>query len=485
MPYSGEGSSPTAHVDIIRSPEVAEFLKTCTYNPDPSSRVAEIFSRLVDVSDRVRRIDDGVILATDGSPYEAIIEKRFPSVRVGFLKLSNVLILVPEYRRLQGASSPFVDPREVARIQRGTQSLSLVLPGSGIVKDGISDSRSFFRQALFNAFLSPTFAVSGIRIYDTLIELLRKTGSIVVRGEREGIVFGKGRKSPADDDELTAEFFVPLDPGWALSPTSVSAPVYVTDALRVHEPFIDDGSNMECFNRLMTALEHILTIHLIRCAWKIDPSVTDNMHVIVDGPLAIFGEPARFHRGIMSVLHDIRMSARSRGQPGPLVLGFSKTGKVVEHATLIERYMRYLEDGKTLRTGTWILPIDDKYRQIFVQPTGLPRDRNFGDDTYYGQHFLVRTAQGKVFDTCLAYPVPNKNQVEGRDFRDVKVDLSAYGDDIGRAVSLIEMMQMDLYDNSMIAVHLAHKYASIAHSPSGRSLDQFVREIIKPRVATR
>lgn len=481
MPYAGEGASPTAHVDIIRNPEVVEFLRGCTYNPDPSNRVQEICSRLVNVTDRVQSIDRGVILATDGSPYEAIIEKRFPSVRVGFLKLSNVLILVPDYRRLQGSSSPFVDPREVARIQRGTQSLSLVLPGSGVLREGVSDSRSFFRQALFHAFLSPEFTVSGIRLYDTLIELLRRTGSVVTREGFDGILFGKGRKCPADDIELKSDLFVPLDPGYVASPTGGREPVYVTDALRVHEPFVDDGSNVECFNRLMTALEHILTIHLISCAARIDPSVTDNMHVIVDGPLAIFGEPARFHRGIMSVLHDIRVSAQSRGQPGPLVIGLSKTGKIVEHAVLIERYLRFMDDGVTPRAGTWILPVDDDYRQSFVQPSGLPSGRNFGDDTYYGQNFIVRTSTGKTFDACVAYPFPNKNKVEGRDFRELKVDIEAYGDLIGRAVSLIEMMQMDLYDNSMIAVHLAHKYASIAHSPSGRSLDQFVREIIKPR----
>lgn len=481
MPYSGEGSSPTAHVDIIRNPEVVEFLKGCTYNPDPSNRVQEICSRLVDVSDRVQSIDRGVILATDGSPYEAIIEERFPSVRVGFLKLSNVLILVPDYRKLQASASPFVDPLEVARIQRGTQSLSLVLPGSGVIRDGVSDSRSFFRHSLFQAFLAPTFAVSGIRLYDTFVELLRRTGSVVTQGNVEGVLFGKGRKCPSDDVELKTDLFVPLVPGFVSSPTGSPEPIYVTDALRVHEPFIDDGSNIECFTRLMTALEHILTIHLIRCAASIDPSVTDNMHVIVDGPLAIFGEPARFHRGIMSILHDIRASAQSRGQPGPLVLGISKTGKVVEHAILIERYLRFMDDCVTPRSGTWILPIDDNYRQTFVQPSGLPSGRNFGDDTYYGQSFIVRTSSGKVFDTCIAYPFPNKNKVGNRDFRDLKVDLSTYGDLIGRAASLIEMMQMDLYDNSMIAVHLAHRYASIAHSPSGRSLDQFVREIIKPR----
>lgn len=46
-------------------------------------------------------------------------------------------------------------------------------------------------------------------------------------------------------------------------------------------------------------------------------------------------------------------------------------------------------------------------------------------------------------------------------------------------VSLIEMMQTDLFTNALIPVHLAHRYASIAHSPGGRSLDAFVREALR------
>jgi len=183
----------------------------------------------------------------------------------------------------------------------------------------------------------------------------------------------------------------------------------------------------------------------------------------------------------MSLIHELRTEARSRGQPGPLVIGLSKTGKVVEHAAAIDHVLQSADGGQTKRSGTWLLPISDQYRYRYIQPAAFGREKNFGSETYYGQTFILRTSAGKVFDLCLAYPFPSKEANSGRPFSELKMDLAAYDDDLDRAISLVELMQMDLYENALIAVHLAHKYSSIAHSPGGRSLDQFVRQVIRPR----
>lgn len=91
----------------------------------------------------------------------------------------------------------------------------------------------------------------------------------------------------------------------------------------------------------------------------------------------------------------------------------------------------------------------------------------------------MRTARGKVFDVTLAYPFASKEPVDGKPFREEKVNLQHYGDDISQMFSLIQMMQTDLYSDALIPVHLAHRYASIAHSPGGRSLDKFVRDALQ------
>lgn len=480
MPYVGEGSSATAHFDIIKNQEVANFLSGCSYDASNQVGAGEIERLLVDATNRVQTINEGVILASDGSPYEAVVQERFPSVRVGFIKFSNVLLLLPEYQRLKNTNGKFINPIELARVQRMSQSLSLVLPGAGILRGNHGSSRCVLRERIFESFKNPDLTSGDETLYDTLVDLIRRMGSLVIHDGTEGIVFAAGRKSPATDLELQQQLFVPITPGFVAAPDDHSKRIYVTDALRVHEAFSDEGSNLECFNRLMTAMEHLLLAHMLRSAHKIDPTVTDNMFAIVDGPLAIFGEPARFHRGLMSLIHDLRSESNRRNKPGPLVVGLCKTGKVVEHANAIEHILQSSDGGQTRREGTWLLPVSDEYRYKYIQPAAVARDKNFGSETYYGQTFILRTALGKIFDLCLAYPFANKEAVEGRPFREAKMDLAAYGDTIDRAISLIELMQMDLFENSLIAVHLAHKYSSIAHSPGGRSLDQFVRQVVRP-----
>jgi hypothetical protein len=111
--------------------------------------------------------------------------------------------------------------------------------------------------------------------------------------------------------------------------------------------------------------------------------------------------------------------------------------------------------------GTYVLPVSDDYRTMFIEPDKMETGKNFGDETYYGQTFLVRTTRNKVFDVTLAYPFSKKASVNGVPFKHAKVDLANYGDDISHMVSVIEMMQTDLFQNALIPIHLAHRYASM------------------------
>ena len=218
MPYRGEPSSATAHLNILKDPQVTAFLKGCSYVPNLESRTDEIRRRLVDVSPLVRPLHTGVILASDGSQYKSIIEARFPSVRVGFLKFANVIIDIADYRRLMHANHRFVDPMEMARIQRQSQSLAIALPGAGLTDQSGAPSASFLRRSIFEHFQSERFSAAGERLYDTLVDLIRRTGSVVIRDGKEGITFKQGKKSPATLQPLAASCFVPFEPGFIAAP---------------------------------------------------------------------------------------------------------------------------------------------------------------------------------------------------------------------------------------------------------------------------
>lgn len=499
MPYSNERASAGGGFDVLNDAEVQRFINSVQTVKDHSGKIDFIRDKLVNVSHLVRELTEGVVMASDASPYESVVRKDFPSVRVGVIKFSNVLIFVEQYKRLRDRNSAFVDPAAIADLKRKSNQSKVILPGAGITHEDYPKTKSFFRASVFDGiFKADQFMCRGITLYDTFVELLRRSGkndgpvggpqpygegaqaigSLVIRDGREGIEFKN--RSPIDGEALTGKLFVPIDPGYVDIGNDPSRRVYVTDALRVQEVFNEEGGNTECFNRLMSVLEHLLVVHIIRCSFESDPSIVANMNVIIDGPLAIFGEAARFHRSIMSLLHDIRLKCKAEGKRGPIVMGISKTGKVVEHAQLIEHLLTRDHDGEPLE-GTYVLPVSDEYRTTFIEPDKMETGKNFGDETYYGQTFLVRTSRNKIFDVTLAYPFPRKGPINSVPFKHAKVDLANYDDDISHMVSVIEMMQTDLFQNALIPIHLAHRYASIAHSPGGKSLDRFIREVLESR----
>jgi hypothetical protein len=65
----------------------------------------------------------------------------------------------------------------------------------------------------------------------------------------------------------------------------------------------------------------------------------------------------------------------------------------------------------------------------------------------------VRTSKAKVFDITLAYPFERKTDIEGQPFREAKVNLKHYAGDLDRMLSLVEMMQTDLFQNALIPIH--------------------------------
>jgi hypothetical protein len=154
-----------------------------------------------------------------------------------------------------------------------------------------------------------------------------------------------------------------------------------------------------------------------------------------------------------------------------LVIGLQKTGGVMNHALLLERF---LPDG-VLRV------IDDDYRNSYVTGSDSP-SANFGNETYYGQDFLFKTERGRIFNFALPYPFHDKSAGGGgRGFATTKVELHRYGNLIERACDLIRHFEMDLYDNAIVPVALAHRHASISLVPGGKVLDLLMRSSLEVR----
>lgn len=384
------------------------------------------------------------------------------------LKIGQVWIDTAEYHKIDPRSGGEPDSIAIAKLEREKNTYSVPLTGAGIHLDNLGPRESF-RKSTFEAFRSARFELLDVGLETTLIDLLELEGRTVVVGGVRHVVIPGSRKCPITGEPMGQDVLIPEDTGTTPSPRAPEKPLYTTDVLRLSEAFAEEGSNQQAYTRAMSAFEHLVLAHTIMRldAEEHTRAILEDTVFLVDGPLGIFGEPASLHRPIMKMINKVRSNVR--GTP-PLVIGVTKSGRVVEHGKLIQPML--LESFP--RGRTVLLPISDPYRYAYIDLGAKNPDSNLGNDTHYGQAFVVRSANDRIFELNVAYPFPSK--VAG--FQDQKVDLSTYGTDIGRAIGVLELFETKLYVDANIVQHLAHRCASISHRPAGRTLDLFVRSII-------
>lgn len=441
MPYDGQQASKRGHIDIVKNPDVDKFLSACSYLTQPGDQAA---ATIVGQYLPAPKCDSlpSLVIASDGSAYSEPIDKNFPSTQVGYVKTSFMAFDMADYNGLVAQGSPFVDPFAAASMHNRARAVTFTLPGSNVryqnksVQDGfrlavyeqLSDNRTRLRD-------------SGFCVKDMLYRL--EGGEIVIEkcpacGAANSHLFKNG----AD---------VVACPGCKES-------IYVTDALRIHEQISDQGDNSSAITRFMNAVEHLQLATLVEAMAENNLSAVSDAAIMLDGPLALFGQPAKFHASIQAFYHRLFERCAQAGLPPPLVIGLQKDGMVMEHARSLSPH---------LKNGTYCA-ISDDYRAEFINGIA-PLTENFGHETYYGQDFIYKTDSGRIFDVCLAYPFASKQN--RKQFATDKSDPKNYERWLARAFALIRHLEFDLYENAVVPVALAHRHASISLSPGGTLLD--------------
>lgn len=448
MPYKGETAGKGGHSDFVRNPDVQNFLASCEYMRPPSDDEAKIIaSEFIEApKGNPPRLPDFVV-ASDASKNDTPINDKLPSTQVGFVKVSHVLVAMDLYAELINPSTRFVDPFKAAALHRNAQPITYVLPGSNIKYKGAATVKDGFRQAVYDQFSSDHRNGSN-RLVLTETLLLLNNGVLTIS------------KCPSCSYKINFDF----SPQQTLRTCcNCNVNVYVTDWLRLHEGISDFGDNASAMTRMMNAVEHLLLAAFILELLNNSPAALSSIAFVIDGPLALFGEPAKLHQRLMQLIHEANTKLSALGYEPVLVMGLQKTGNVMDHARLLERF---------LPNGV-IRVIDDAYRQKYITGSDTVSE-NFGSETYYGQDFLFKTEKGRIFNFALPYPFANKGS-SGGDFASKKVILSNYGSLIDRACDLIRHFELDLYDNAIVPVALAHRHASISLVPGGKVLDLITR----------
>ncbi len=394
------------------------------------------------------------VVASDASKSDSPINDKLPSTQVGFLKVSHVMIKMEEYDGLRELQASIVNPFKVAAIHRGAAAITFTMPGCNIKYKGNDNVKDSFRQSLYDQLiLNRNANGGGLTLLQVLVEIF--DGSIEIK------------TCPGCKTDLQFSF--------GSNQTSIPCPacqktVYATDILRLHEGISDFGDNSSMMTRMMNAVEHLLLASFILSVFKHTPNILAEVAFVMDGPLAIFGEPARLHGKLQSLIFKVNKYLAERGLPQMLVIGLQKTGGLMDHAKLLERY---------LPNGSLRL-VDDDYRNRYVVGAETPAD-NFGNETYYGQDFIFRTERGRVFNFAIPYPFQDKiHNGVGKGFANAKAEQARYGNLIQQACDLIRHFEMDLYESAIVPVALAHRHASISIMPGGKVLDILARTTLRP-----
>jgi len=455
MPYPREQSGKGGHADFIRNPDVEKFLKSCSYLREPSDREAEAIAALYQPAPggEAKMLPRDVV-ASDASKSDSPINDKLPSTQVGFLKISHVLIEMDKFDGLREPQGNIVNPYKVAAIHRGAAPITFTMPGSNIKYKGNDNVKDSFRESLYDQLsLNRNADERGLTLLQVLVEIFDDEVEI--------------KTCPACKANHQFLFHPTLT---SKQCSTCQKTVYATDVLRLHEGISDYGDNASMMTRMMNAVEHLMLASFVLQVFKAMPQKLAEMAFVMDGPLAVFAEPAKLHGRIQGLIFNVNQYLAKAGLPQMLVLGLQKTGGLMDHAKLLERF---LPNGS-------IRLVDDDYRNRYVVGAESPAE-NFGNETYYGQDFIFKTERGRVFNFAIPYPFADKASYGGgRGFASVKAEGHRYGDLVRQACDLIRHFEMDLYESAIVPVALAHRHASISIMPGGKVLDILARTSIRP-----
>jgi hypothetical protein len=228
--------------------------------------------------------------------------------------------------------------------------------------------------------------------------------------------------------------------------------------LRIHEEVVEEHGNETALGRLMTTLEQLTMVAYLTYLLGRQPRTLGAVGFIVDGPLALFGPQAWLHAPMLHFILAMQERLARDGLRPPIIVGIEKGGQFAEHAAAI--------GGQIPRRHIMELPDEYIYRHILTfRPAP---DASFGRDTYYGQKFFYRTAQGQM----LTITVPKSG-----DARTSDSNPAAYPA-LPATLRLLDRIGTALYEDAVFPIALAHSYAAIPLRTGTRVLTLLSRDLL-------
>lgn len=463
MPYEGEyaGYSPVRR--LAESQRVRDLLSKHKLVPAPSGGSLSGSGTCTVITPAVLPRRDGwvpdFVLAIDGSYAEVPVDNGYPGAKAAYITVAAVLLKLKLMRELDTARP--VDPR-LFRETRSTDPVDAVLPGCNITFAGELNPRASLRRGVLELFASQQAFDTGETLLDTYHVLLGHKPA-----KEQKCPYGEdcGHSSPDGAYQRGTDTY--------LCPCPLNLPLHSTDALRFHERFNPVGENGAVFSEIMQVIERLWLVHVLRgMEARGHLNALSRLAVVLDGPLAVFGQPAWLSGAISTELARLNDSLRAATGNDMLIVGVEKTGVFVDH---FERLCAAADAGQiplSIMPQTAMLLSDDYIRKQIIFSEGT---HPYGAATYFGRKLLYRTKSGARIVASLPFLAP--------DHRDLTTAQPAQYPRLADALNLFDALISSRYPNALVPIALAHSEAAIPLRHGGRVLEQLARELINPETA--
>lgn len=366
-------------------------------------------------------------LAIDGSRIAERVRDGLPSVVYGYAQAAAAYVdlTIMESQRAER----FVDPVAIDRAVN-TALVSLDLPTAGAYTHAGIDIATSWREAVNQLFRAKKIEVN--RLNQSLLDLL-----MLLHGEPGKPAEAVPVNCPHEDCGAQE---VPVSTRGSDCP-GCGGSLYATDTLRIHEEVVEEGTNETALGRLMSVVELLVLVGLSSLLWEQSRSeLLCSTLFIVDGPLAMYGPPAKLRGRALSFFQA--MASTTPGH-APHLCGLEKTGAMVDYARQLGRH-------DVLKPGD--LLICDQ--QVIDTVTNSTNALAYGKETYWGRKFIYRARDGRVVvPTVMPTAGPAYDTNGGQPGPDGYPTLPAILDVIDRTGS-------SMYRDGIIPVAAAHGKAA-------------------------
>lgn len=432
-----ESASKISHAHIVRDKDVKEFISHCSAPgviTDDSSMAWQRFES----QDAPSSISH--IIAVDGSYSEIPLDVNARGNSIAFFQFGALIFSIKDLESID--KSAFIDPDDMAKI-RNIERLKLTFPLRGLLYKSQTSLTHSIRLALYEFFIN----------YPSKTESFMET--------LKWFIFEDYKVQSLDFWSLSSCPYCSCSPVTLKKSTMLSSykflcsncsqTLYMTDVFRLHEAIDDEFGASGVLGYILTTLEQLLIVHLIRLSMKRNLTLLKQVLFIKDGPLAYFGQTANLHKPMRSLIDYLS------GKNSIFMAGLEKSGAFVEYA---------MQNAPQVDPGSILLLDNDFIYQNIIPGKG---SAIYGETTYYGKKVIYKTLQGAVY--VITIPV------DGADFLKQKLKLEDYIG-INEILSHISKLKCDMYDDALLPIALANKLVSLSLNPGQKILQKFAKSAI-------